>query len=78
MKTLFDLRRSDCRWPLGPQFERSDFFCAEPVKPGKVYCAAHCAVAYTGVHYRPTGQPSVNLQTGAGRLPTLPRQEAAA
>lgn len=39
-KTLMELERSDCRWPL-----RGGMFCAEPKERGS-YCEKHAARAY--------------------------------
>lgn len=77
MRTIFELRQFDCRWPLGETHAVAEFYCGDPVVLGKAYCPDHCRVAFNGLHYKPTGRPSVNLQTGAGRIATLPRQEAA-
>ena len=44
MKTLDELRRTDCRWPVGD--DKPQRFCAEPAVTGKPYCDGHCAQAY--------------------------------
>ena len=49
MKKLLDLKSCDCRWPLGPEHEKAEFFCAEPKAPGsQSYCAAHARKAHVG------------------------------
>ncbi|WP_341705794.1 GcrA family cell cycle regulator, partial [Ferrovibrio sp.] len=36
-----------CKWPIGDP-KTADFgFCSHVALPGKPYCAAHCAQAYT-------------------------------
>ena len=54
MKKLLDLKSCDCRWPLGPEHEKAEFFCAEPKAPGsQSYCAAHARKAHVGTpHWR--------------------------
>lgn len=38
---LWDLRPSNCHWPLGGLFEHVEFFCGEPTEPGCPYCEDH-------------------------------------
>ncbi|HEX2136037.1 MAG TPA: GcrA family cell cycle regulator [Microvirga sp.] len=38
---LWDLLGNSCHWPLGGLSERVEFFCGEPTKPGRPYCAEH-------------------------------------
>jgi hypothetical protein len=46
-KTLMQLARHHCRWPLG---ERAPFrFCGKQAKQGRPYCAEHQARAYVRV-----------------------------
>jgi hypothetical protein len=45
MKPLVTLRTGECKWPV-ERHEGRHLFCAEPVKPGKSYCACHCKIAY--------------------------------
>lgn len=42
-KPLHDLEQHDCRWPLG---DVPFSFCGELAAAGRVYCAAHAALAY--------------------------------
>ena len=46
---LVDLKPTSCRWPEGDPKDPNFHFCGEPVEPGKIYCPAHCAIAYTGI-----------------------------
>ena len=46
---LVDLKPNSCRWPEGDPKDPNFHFCGEPVAPGKIYCPAHCAIAYTGI-----------------------------
>lgn len=43
-KPLEHLAPHDCRWPLGTDHPHS--LCGQPAEDGKVYCAAHAAMAY--------------------------------
>jgi len=39
---IYQLRYTDCRWPLGPPMARPPFmYCGCRIEPGKVYCPAH-------------------------------------
>lgn len=40
--TRIEHHTNGCRWPIGDPAR----YCNEPVRDGKVYCAAHCAIAY--------------------------------
>jgi GcrA cell cycle regulator len=45
-RSLHELNKHTCRWPVGDPVGADFFFCgAEPV-PDELYCAAHCARAY--------------------------------
>ena len=46
---LVDLKPNSCRWPEGDPKDPNFHFCGERVAPGKIYCPAHCAIAYTGI-----------------------------
>ncbi len=35
-----------CLWPIGDPGDANFRFCNRPAKPGRPYCAEHCAVAY--------------------------------
>ena len=42
-----DLGRNKCSWPIGDPRDPGFRFCGEEAEPGRPYCTAHCAVAYT-------------------------------
>ena len=44
---LVDLTPNSCRWPMGDPKNADFVFCGKKVVPGKIYCAEHCAVAYS-------------------------------
>lgn len=44
---LVDLTPTSCRWPEGDPKDPDFSFCGKEVVPGKIYCAEHCAVAYS-------------------------------
>lgn len=49
MKELIDLKRGDCRWPIGtprPGTDDRQMFCAGPAMPKRPYCPACNALAY--------------------------------
>jgi hypothetical protein len=61
LKTLWELKRHDCRWPV----ERVDdawHFCAEPAAVSQGlphrYCAAHAALAFARTGAAPAGTPA--------------------
>lgn len=39
--------RNTCSWPTGDPKTDNFSFCGEQVEPGRPYCTAHCAKAYT-------------------------------
>lgn len=45
-KTLLELERGDCRWPVGDVGEPGFFFCGAPAAPERPYCKGHCRCAY--------------------------------
>lgn len=47
-KTLVDLERHHCHWPVGEPTDPNNFFyCGGEVWPGQPYCETHCLRAYT-------------------------------
>ena len=47
--TIYQLRNSDCRWPLGEPTQRPPFlYCGEPAREGEPYCPGHRVKAYGG------------------------------
>jgi len=49
---LMDLAFDHCRWPLGDPQAEAFYFCGEPRDGGRVYCAAHAALAYVPIQPR--------------------------
>jgi len=45
-RTLLQLTRSTCRWPVGDPGKPDFFFCGGRVEMGHSYCAGHCGFAY--------------------------------
>ncbi len=45
-RTLLQLTRSTCRWPVGQPGKPEFFFCGSRVEMGHSYCAGHCGFAY--------------------------------
>ncbi|MEQ8817807.1 MAG: GcrA family cell cycle regulator [Thalassobaculum sp.] len=39
--------RNTCSWPTGDPKTDNFSFCGDTVEPGRPYCTAHCAKAYT-------------------------------
>ena len=53
-RSLVDLGRNECRWPVGEGEDGQHLFCADPrAKAGKPYCAHHLALAYPAPVVRP-------------------------
>jgi hypothetical protein len=51
LKTLFDLKRGECRWPIG---DRAPYlFCGDPQKEGRSYCEAHWSASIESVQKPP-------------------------
>jgi hypothetical protein len=52
MKTLYELERSSCRWPIadltlpGRRPGSQHLYCGKPAAPGKPYCREHAARAF--------------------------------
>lgn len=47
-RTLMELDRSTCRWPVGDPADTGFFLCGGRVASGRPYCRKHCARAYRG------------------------------
>jgi GcrA cell cycle regulator len=45
-RTLWQLTRSSCRWPVGEPNKSEFFFCGGQVEEGRPYCTGHCGFAY--------------------------------
>lgn len=45
-KTLLQLTKATCRWPVGDPGDPDFFFCGGQTKEGSPYCAYHSRVAY--------------------------------
>jgi GcrA cell cycle regulator len=72
-RSLFELSKDHCRWPLGDPGSSRFFFCgAQPVR-NKPYCAEHCARAYREARAPPRGTApprySRVLSTGSSSPP---------
>lgn len=52
---LHELNAFTCRWPVGNPDKPDFFFCGAIPKPGRPYCHAHCARAYSRVRADPLG-----------------------
>lgn len=52
-KTLDQLERNDCRFPVGDPRDVQFGFCALQKHPGSSYCAGHAARCSTAPHTRP-------------------------
>jgi GcrA cell cycle regulator len=56
-KTLLDLERNDCRWPIGEPRHPDFHFCGAPQTAGRPYCELHWRMAFQPA--RPRHQPAV-------------------
>jgi GcrA cell cycle regulator len=66
-RTLLQLTRSTCRWPVGEPAEPGFFFCGGRAQAGRPYCAGHCAFAY-----QEESHPCRPVSSGRpGRRPTV-------
>ena len=45
--TVLTLREGMCKWPIGDPADPEFRFCGRRAEPGKAYCSAHAAMAYT-------------------------------
>lgn len=45
-KSILDLDRGDCRWPIGDPGHPDFHFCNGRQEPGQSYCAHHVSIAY--------------------------------
>jgi GcrA cell cycle regulator len=54
-KTLLDLQRNDCRWPIGEPRHPDFHFCGAPRLPDRPYCELHWQMAFQPP--RPRHQP---------------------
>jgi len=45
-KTLLELDRDDCRWPIGEPRHPDFRFCGERSLEGRPYCALHWSMAF--------------------------------
>ena len=50
--TIFELRASHCRFPLGGFRDPAVFFCGKPAELPKPYCRECCGRAYTAMKPR--------------------------
>lgn len=54
-RSLIELSRNDCRWPVGDPKSSRFFFCGAQAVRNRPYCAAHCARAYRDARAPPRG-----------------------
>jgi GcrA cell cycle regulator len=55
-KTLINLGKNDCRWPIGEPRHPDFHFCGAPQLPGRPYCELHWHMAFQPP--RPRHQPA--------------------
>jgi GcrA cell cycle regulator len=56
-KSLFELGRHDCRWPVGHVDEPGFFFCGATKRDDSSYCAAHHHIAYNRIRETVNARP---------------------
>ncbi|WP_064737295.1 GcrA family cell cycle regulator [Bradyrhizobium sp. Ai1a-2] len=83
-KGLMDLRKCDCRWPVGDPASPDFFFCGGPTKSGLPYCEPHCRVAYKDAAQRrqergllSSEEKARRVMQGKARAERMRRQAAA-
>lgn len=59
---LWELRRTNCRWPLGERWDSAEFFCGEPTAPNCSYCKEHRQRAYVRAYYKTSAKHFVIFQ----------------
>lgn len=64
-KTLLQLEKGDCRWPVGDPQTADFFFCGAPAFAGQPYCAAHCRRAHQA--YQPKSWTPKVIRGGLSR-----------
>jgi hypothetical protein len=76
MKTLMDLEKNDCRYPVSED-ARGHLFCAEPRRDEKCpYCAKCAAIAFTGLlALAPRGHGRFTPDLRPGRVRLLHRED---
>lgn len=62
-----------CQYPHGDPRKPGFHFCGDLVVPGKPYCAAHCAVAYTVYRTKTEAQRALERELG-GALKAIERE----
>jgi GcrA cell cycle regulator len=45
-KTVANLEKNDCRWPIGDPRHADFHFCSAPQVPGRPYCDLHWRMAF--------------------------------
>jgi len=74
-RTLLQLTRSSCRWPVGEPGKPEFFFCGGRVEMGHPYCAGHCDFAYQQEE-RPCAQSTYAAARSAARSSRISRLSA--
>ena len=78
-RTLAELTRTDCRWPVGDPSHSDFFYCGAEASPGRPYCPAHCARAYRVTSIaRNIGSQNAESGLVPGRFSSEPRGDDAA
>jgi GcrA cell cycle regulator len=64
-KTLINLDRNDCRWPIGEPRHPDFHFCGAPQMAGRPYCESHWRMAFQPArprHHPPIAMPSATAK----------------
>jgi hypothetical protein len=59
LKTITDLDRHGCRWPVAMSQDGTHLFCNEQQRENSPYCPDHHMKAYAGAPPKKTGRPYV-------------------
>jgi GcrA cell cycle regulator len=51
-KTVANIGRNECRWPIGDPRHPDFHFCGAPQVPGRPYCELHWRVAFVPARAR--------------------------
>lgn len=66
-KSLLDLERDDCRWPIGDPQHAGFHFCNRSKVPGLPYCEFHARRAYQPVKPQTRSKPAVPAHSAVER-----------
>jgi hypothetical protein len=59
LKTILDLEKNDCRWPIGEPRHPDFHFCGAQVAAGRPYCPLHWHMAFQPA--KPRHQPPLTI-----------------